>query len=523
MKSPALVLAIVLLCVFLTCAASDSDPAMQARFADLLKRLDQDDWQVRDQATKEVVALPSSYLPMIEAALRDRNLSPEVETKLSSLIGYLRRRAKSADREARREGMLASYRDFVLAEYARVGSHNPKWDRAADDGLVMQVALASSHGIGRQGVMRTIQALQRSVDAGCDDPLVRLFLALDRQTAAGKQQDLYDEINNSTTALLKRDYTARFKIVALTNRARAWSLHINILDDGKERERYLSDLQAAVNLLPKIRTDHQPAEDATLSLANSIFDLYQVAQAATEESARNIADALSLAEPGSIEPSLFRVTCDLRLAHGWNQSPRNQEQHRSAYQLASAAVKADPKSIQAAQLKMACVNPLRDPTEFRSCYDAVLAINPDDFQARELMLNYLIVTGDDSAVLEFADECLQTRAWIDRTPLLAVTAVQGLAKKMSVEEAATYLGSPPTWARIQQAYDGEFLVIPHDSSLRSHYAWYACETGHWAIADEQFKSIGEDIDSQPFGTEDSAEYYRKKASRLAKESIPLTK
>ncbi|CAN5373371.1 hypothetical protein BH10PLA1_BH10PLA1_04390 [soil metagenome] len=497
-------------------AATRVDPSLVTRFNALLKRLNDDDWRVREQAATEVQKLPVDVLPLVEAALKDRDLPPEVQNRLSEMIGDFRHRGVMSEKTRRREESFKKCRDFVLANYNRVSPRNPKWDAIARDGLVQHLAVAISQGVGQATLNRTTETLNRAVKAGCNDPLVRLYLAIDCNLKAGAALDQFDEVNAITEDMLASSYAPRFKILALRIRADARSRHVAVNLEGPMRELFLADLDAAVALIAQTKGDPEPNEEAPYVRAVELLRIYWNANAANDKRRNDLINQSLLTFPTVLQKCIFAG--EMNLARAELMGRNNPDWPRfieGAKTEADKAVNLDRKSLMAARLKFRCTSD-EDADAYLANYKAVIAIDPDDYSAHQLMAKHLVRSGDESAAMAFADECLKSKAWNDRTPLIAFEVILGFGNEMTFDNRSTYFAKPEIWSRISQAYEGILDANPRDASLRSFYTSWACQAGKWDIASAQFATLGDDIDATPFDTTDIADYYRRKADRLGK-------
>jgi hypothetical protein len=129
-------------------------------------------------------------------------------------------------------------------------------------------------------------------------------------------------------------------------------------------------------------------------------------------------------------------------------------------------------------------------------FGRAMKADPDDYEACRNKANYLTPKwyGSDDELWNFAVECAQSKAWGGKVPLLFEEELQGdLGQKR-----AAYLGDPDKWAIMEAAFRGYLAQFPNSTYHRSVFARYAVEGQHWAVAEEQFKILGENWDEMVF-------------------------
>ena len=495
------------------------DHALQEKFNAILAKLDADDFRVRDHAADDIAALPPEVLPLVEEALRSRKLSPEVMHRLGGMIEDLRRNGAITVKTRQRQAKLDRYRDFVLQQYDTYGVRNPKWDAAVRSALSQHVAMTQLPGFGRKTLARTIDALQRCVDLGCTDPMLRLDLAIDRQRQKGQRFDQFDQVNVMTEDMLKSRYAASFKAWALVTRARSATTHWSIHQRNEGRDRFLADLNAAADLLPQLKGETKPSDDALLQLGYEIYALFDLTVDIRQFDAwrDRIAGQITLAEGDPLWGLLFAARADFLTSRNRSAQVRGEETSvNHAFASASKALELHPESVAAAAYRLKAAH-VGDRERFAQCYKDVLSLDADNYEAHYEMAVHMSNYGSFEQLVAYADACIATKAWLEGTPIVAVYCLDAAFVKYP-GDSAQFLSDPSIWDRIEAAYESTLAVRPEDNSLRSNYAFWAVRFEKWAIADRQFEILGDDVEVTMFGSDAKADYARRRAKRKTAES-----
>ena len=112
--------------------------------------------------------------------------------------------------------------------------------------------------------------------------------------------------------------------------------------------------------------------------------------------------------------------------------------------------------------------------------------------------------GSEKDVLAFGRECLATKNWKARVPFVLIQQghihLAGLPRNAAgditglwKENRLEYWKQPDVWPDVQAVYEGMLKEFPNNTFDRSMYAKLACWCEQWAVADRQFKLLGDRV------------------------------
>ncbi len=122
--------------------------------------------------------------------------------------------------------------------------------------------------------------------------------------------------------------------------------------------------------------------------------------------------------------------------------------------------------------------------------------DPDDFEAYREKAYYLAPKwyGSDEEVWNFGLECAKTQKWSAKIPLVLVDSIVSNLGQKHPE----YFTEPDKWQTLESVFRGYLNLFPRSTYYRSIFARWAVEGQHWAIAEEQFKILGDQWDRVVF-------------------------
>lgn len=506
---------------------SQIDPKLREQFEKLLVQLGDSDWQTREAATEKVAELPAAVVPLIEEALKTRQLSPEVQERLSSVIGDLRRRGKANERSQAGNRMVAAFRDQVLRDYNRNADPKSSWNALARDALVKQVTIMTSPG-DRKAVRETAEQLGKVVSAGCADPLVRYWLAENEQFSDPSEEHLA-AMRSAVTPLVSSDYSASLKIHALLTRARSYLDSEFKITSYRENHAILQDVAAARGLLPSLKDAPLPTQTSARDWAGEMIRLSNRAGGRDEQEVAAIADILKTAGQDPTDAPIFESRALLVLigkrsrpsehessAQKENRAKQDALQARSA-EIARKCASDHPQSLPALQQGIRSAAIARNDAEVRELFDRAIKIDPLDYPAHSEFAEYLVRNAEISEAMEFAQKCLRTEAYSTGIPRLSMRIAIEISRALpgGKDIQREFLLSEPVWAILDRGYREHLRISPQDDALRSEFAYWACVVERWDVADEQFQALAQNVDPELFLSKEIAFYQAKKASRLS--------
>ena len=151
-------------------------------------------------------------------------------------------------------------------------------------------------------------------------------------------------------------------------------------------------------------------------------------------------------------------------------------------------------------------------------HEAVLA-DPSSYAiAKEALtqLRWAELSFED--VQEFADQCAASGDYRSHIPFLYVERMVEFSRRKSNDEDgkpdSEYLTQPQYWEPIASVYEAYLTRFPLDTGRRSEYASLACLTGHWPLAAQQFKILGNRVKPKAFYTQERLDACRAKIETL---------
>jgi hypothetical protein len=101
--------------------------------------------------------------------------------------------------------------------------------------------------------------------------------------------------------------------------------------------------------------------------------------------------------------------------------------------------------------------------------------------------------GTDQDVWNFGLECAQSDDWAAKIPMLLVEGIEDRA-----ENDSDVFTQPEIWDPLEKVYREYLTRYPDSIHYRSLFARSAAQGGHWAVAKEQFKILGNRWDIELF-------------------------
>jgi peroxiredoxin len=147
-------------------------------------------------------------------------------------------------------------------------------------------------------------------------------------------------------------------------------------------------------------------------------------------------------------------------------------------------------------------------------FGRAMALNPNDLKACSTKLNYLQPKwyGSEDDLLTFGWECVQSKVWGGKVPLILLDAHEAIAGYLDGPEKTNYWKQTDVWLDVQSAFDRFFALNPDATSWYHNYAWYAYRCERWKKLNELIPKLGR-VNYSYFGGKDAFD----KMVRLAKE------
>ena len=132
-------------------------------------------------------------------------------------------------------------------------------------------------------------------------------------------------------------------------------------------------------------------------------------------------------------------------------------------------------------------------------FDRGIKADPNDYKLYQSKRWYLMPRwyGSDDLVWQFGQECAQGGNWSAKIPMILIEGVKDAASR-----DPNLLAEPQIWEPLKKVYDDFLERFPNSTQYRSDLAIMAVKGGHWDVANEQFKILGDRWDRGIFDGED---------------------
>jgi hypothetical protein len=407
---------------------------------------------------------------------------------------------------------------IMVDAYDQVGSKNVRWDAFAHAAL-----LAAAKDWGKDPDRdfserdTVLQSAKQAIDAGCDDPLVRFIYSYTfdihvSPDGPDRQQTSFDD----GVAVLHSRYPAFIRLRAVTWGAsgKIWNTTI----PEEDRSAVFGALDNGMATLKQAVGDHAVGDQVFAPQVNEFLRCYMGMQL------------------DAADPLLQRAEAELEAGHATPQvltriRTRYYHDYWDGIGLTKVLNRRDGPSLNG--------SPPVDLTNFESGWEKIWQEDPTDgYAALQLLKLSRFMTESQRPWLDFwahealrADphsyeaglEVLNQLQWTDATyeeiqsfcqeavdagdyrsqlPFLIVDQLDQYARQENndpmAKPSAEIIGEPDNWWRIAAIYETYLSKFPLDSGRRSEYASYACLTGKWPLAAQQFKLLGDRVKPKAF-------------------------
>jgi hypothetical protein len=391
----------------------------------------------------------------------------------------------------------------LVGDYEKHGHKNRAWDGPAKEALTLFAEMRSSKtGFADAKRDQLTSAVQSTVEAKCDDPLVqylqaRYAMPFDDVTPQAQAQAFLEAavaLQQSRYAPIRKFYASLRAAEALklngdptntppevhTYRRQALANLVNVLQDRNtpisEVEEGCRDLFTAINQNPKQQNEFYEAIEKPLfkgwsdaAVAHVIKARYYIEYA---WQARGTDWANRVTEEGWKLMAERLVVAEQALNRAWELDPHN------------ALVAKEMINLELGQGKG------RDRMEL--WFDRAMTLDPGNYAACRSKLYYLEPKwyGSAKEMLAFGRQCVEASEWTGQVPLVLVDAHVALAAYVDQKDRSRYWRQPAVWADVKSSYDRFLERNPEARSCRSNYAWHAYQCGQWEAFNQQVKLMG---------------------------------
>jgi tetratricopeptide (TPR) repeat protein len=481
-----------------------------ARAKQIIEQLDDDDVAVRQRASLQLNSLDGKCFPMVEAASRRPDISPESKERLEKALIYLRPRFRTQPAQELRAAWVKS---SLHEAYENSGHKNPVYDDKAHHGIDLMIPLGADPLHGSRSIReQAMRALGDAINAGCDDPFIKSLygMCVGRLAGGAASFGLGGGLDGAQAEVQRGDYPLFAKIYV--------SLGYLYTAEHPSPQ----DCAVPGALLEKLATQPGVPDGEVAVLAWT----YYLALNRSGDVWRNFETFLVRYEKFA-SPVEFRVNkagylnnlanvyWNLRSRPGQDFAESARLAEAESAQLAEEAWKLDPTDVRGPRVMIILkIKQGGDREEMETWFRRAVEANPDEPDVYRRKLIYLSPErhGTHEDMLAFGRECLKSENWRAGTPMILVQVQRQLADESA--DGSEYLHRPDVWADIRDVYEGGLLSFPEDTRRRSEYAKLATQCGRWDVAHKQFDILGDKPDMDVFISKASYEYLCRKAKRL---------
>jgi hypothetical protein len=387
--------------------------------------------------------------------------------------------------------------------YNHAGFSNKAWDDPARRCLT-QFAHSLAGDVDSTGpwaeIISTNAAL--AVNAGCNDPLVN-YVFIKFSMAQTNSREAFEtafcktvrDMDNSMYPPIRRFYAA----------ARALDQIYYIY--GTNSSRRPEHFEMLENMFGRLE---ESLRDRTMP-ASEAYEISKLALQLTSGSENNHQTMYRIIEAQSFKnwPSDYRPwllkgnyyvdaawkargsgTADTVTSEGWVGFSNNLV---IAHEALEHAWKLDPHQSEIADEMITVTlgqGGGRDQMEL--WFNRAMEVDTNDYTACYKKLYYLAPKwyGSAEAELAFGRECVQSKKWGGKVPLILADAHSEIDSYYKDAAKDDYWKRPEVWADVQASYDRFFELNPDDTGYYHNYAWYAYHAGQWDKLNELIPKLG---------------------------------
>ena len=469
-------------------------------------------WKEAADLYQSLAAAPESYRNedlsrVIQVELKRRLANPAANDPLPHVMAERRREADACAK-------------LLADSYDAVGHKADEWNAAARTALAAAAKAWSDDPERNFSEVDTIlESCDQAICAGCDDPLIRFIWTNTHDSNVSARGDAFKPTAiDDGVALAKSNYPARLRVMAVTWLA-SFEVWPNTPKDAQTRRKIHDHLDLALSALRQAAQESPAGLDRFDLDVGRLMSMYM----ALGDKSDSVYERVSKELDGALDPAAMRRlhACFLADAAYFNYPPSaansavqsgNQAARNKALADAAAELEAvwrdQPTELLVLQKMLAVARQQRrerawmdfwfrqamqaDPTEYRNVKDYMSAIAWSLPQVGREQQDSL------------AEQCAANPDYRSQIPFEQVEYLVRIArkgKKQTDKPDGEVLGSDENWPKIAGVYEGYLSRFPLDSERRSEYASYACLTGRWNVAAEQFKLLGNHVKPKAFYTQ----------------------
>ena len=483
---------------------AETPEELRQRVKACLRDMDDEDAQVRQRGTDDAARLGLEALPLLEAALKDSRATPELLSRLETIVPPLRKRAGNVVRRAEIEAFC--HRVYV-EDFAALGEKNPKWDKFAQEEVALSAGLLAQLPANHNERERLWDLTRKFSKPEYKDPLV-LYIGVRWGTIHGSVNKVQrvEQARAAAEALEPSKYNCWIKACAWIRYADALGFEVNHPLDKPELVKAARDaFDHAYRNLADAYADPTVPLDELFSTSDQFCDVSQTLFKERKAAYERIAPLAEKHRAGTVLGKWLEGRFQMESA--WDargtKPEVTAEQYETSAKCMVAARNATRRAIEIAPnhpgpyvTMMSCG---LGQEEVIKNLEAALACDPLYEEAsRNAMaaLNPIWVGDSDSGEdprLVFLHRLVKKGEFSTRLPLLLAEFHCKEARSIS----PYYFRLKGVWDDMQSVYGPYLKEFPDSYADRSAYAVCACFAGRWKIAHEQFETLGKNF--VPYG------------------------
>ncbi len=417
------------------------------------------------------------------------------DTNLSGANGF-RASVKEKDREYRLKWNL----ETLVGDYDKHGHHNPKWDESARAALHLFAELRNPPNGSRVDLETRLKAaLRLATTNGCDDALV-LYLSA-RYLWSDKEHDPKEHAEayrSAAVALSRGDYTSIRKFYGCLRAAEA------LKPTNATPSEVHTWRNGASYYLTNALTDKTMPPVEVYQACSELLTAVQNNGQQMERFYRSFEPIIFANWPS--EPSLYLLKGTFYRDYAWqgrgtdwarNVKPEQwalfEERLAIAEQALNKAWEMNPKDerIATAMINVE-LGQGRGRERMEQWFNRAMDLNTNCYEACATKRYYLEPKwhGSPDDMLEFAHECVNSKKWGGRVPLILLDAHVALEVYLTEAERKVYWKQPEVWQDINAAFEKFFALNPKQDRWRHTWALYAYRAEQWDTLNRQLPLLG---------------------------------
>jgi hypothetical protein len=420
----------------------------------------------------------------------------------------------------------------LVDDYERVGKHSPQWDEPAREALraFAQIRSQGKQNPAAQGELANF--CRTAVDAGCDDPMIRyLYVRNEIGWYEKATPEVAEAYRSADEGLQQSQYSAIRKFYGSLRAAEA--LKAAAPNRNKTPpEVHHARRHAAASLREVVADKTTPIEEV-YEACHGLMEATESNKPQYEEFYLAVRDALLRNWPK--ESLALLLEGDFHIQYAWHargsgfaDTVTKEGWKLFAKRLAIAekaldkAWRLDPKNARIAIIQLTLeLGQGRGRPRMEMWFQRAMELDANNYTACNRKLFYLEPKwyGSSKEMLQFGRECVASKKWGGRVPLILIDAHDAVARYIDKDKRHAYWEDPSVWPDIKGAFEKFFELNPDAISWRHNYAWYAYACGQWDDFNEQVQKMGE-VNYAYFGGkekfEEMVDYAREHATKNPK-------